>query len=473
MIRETKRGISVAGATLVLLAVAAGPVQATQRSSHSLSSGIGSSATELYYSQDPADSLYRAARRALNQGSYREAARSFRQLGRQYSSSSYVGKSLYWEAYTLYRLGGEEELREARKAVLEQQEKYSGAARSSDSRELAALIDGKLASDYGDAEAAARISERANRGPVGAGGLDAGSRGPEQAGSCPEEDDDVRLAAINALMNMNSERAIPILKKVLERRDACSAQLRKKAVFVITQHRSEDVTDILLDVVKNDPDTEVREAAVFWISQVDSERAVDALEEILRSEDNRTLQEKAIFALSQHDSERAGEILREYARREDVSVGLREKAIFWLSQHGGRENAEFLLDLYGEIDSRELKEKIIFSLSQIGGNAAWLLEIATDESEDIELRKKAIFWAGQTGASLEEFSRLYRTIDNREIKEQLIFAFSQSSSRDAVDVLMDIAKNDPDGGLRKKAIFWLGQSNDPRVAEFLLELINQ
>ena len=38
---------------------------------------------------------------------------------------------------------------------------------------------------------------------------------------------------------------------------------------------------------------------------------------------------------------------------------------------------------------------------------------------------------------------------------------------------MDIAKSEPDRELRKKAIFWLGQSRDPRATAFLAELINK
>ena len=37
--------------------------------------------------------------------------------------------------------------------------------------------------------------------------------------------------------------------------------------------------------------------------------------------------------------------------------------------------------------------------------------------------------------------------------------------------LLDIAKNDPDKELRKKAIFWLGQSNDPRAAQALESIL--
>ena len=60
------------------------------------------------------------------------------------------------------------------------------------------------------------------------------------------------------------------------------------------------------------------------------------------------------------------------------------------------------------------------------------------------------------------------------MKEQVIFVLSQRNNQQAaVDKLFDIAKNDKDPELRKKAIFWLGQSRDPRVQQFLLDLINR
>ena len=61
---------------------------------------------------------------------------------------------------------------------------------------------------------------------------------------------------------------------------------------------------------------------------------------------------------------------------------------------------------------------------------------------------------------------------DREMKDQLIFVYSQRREKEAVDRLMQIAKTEPDRELRKKAIFWLSQSKDPRVAEFLMQLIN-
>jgi HEAT repeat protein len=59
------------------------------------------------------------------------------------------------------------------------------------------------------------------------------------------------------------------------------------------------------------------------------------------------------------------------------------------------------------------------------------------------------------------------------MKEQVIFVLSQNRAEAAVDKLMSIARSDSDRELRSKAVFWLGQSRDPRVIKFLEDLINR
>jgi hypothetical protein len=51
--------------------------------------------------------------------------------------------------------------------------------------------------------------------------------------------------------------------------------------------------------------------------------------------------------------------------------------------------------------------------------------------------------------------------------------YSELDTPDAVDTLFRIARNERDPELQKKALFWLGESDDPRVAQFLEELISQ
>ena len=162
---------------------------------------------------------------------------------------------------------------------------------------------------------------------------------------------------------MDGDKALPILKKVLARRDPASLCLRRKAVFLVSQHEGPETERILLDAARTDPDGEVREQAVQWLSQVDSPAAVAALDSILRSANDPALQDKAIFALSQQDSPRARQALKDFALRAGVSSDLRQKAIFWIGQGDDPDRSGFLKSLYGQLKDQESREKILFSMS--------------------------------------------------------------------------------------------------------------
>jgi HEAT repeat protein len=437
---------------------------------------------------DPADSLYRAAREALDRRDYRAAAELFAQLPDRYPRSSYAADAYYWRAFSLYRVGGTTQLRLALRSLDLQNDRFPKAATKGDAKALTRRIQGELAR-LGDPVAAAQVARAAEalaqqpEPPVPPTPTMAAPPAPptppipasDDDERCSNEDDDTKLAALNALMQMDDERARPILQRVLARRDAGSVCLRRKAVFLIAQESAEGSEDILLASARSDPDSEVREQAVFWLSQVGSDKAVVALDSILRQSNDRALQEKAVFALSQHGSNRALQAIRAYAERPDVPTDLREKAIFWIGQAGGKENDAFLRTLYGRLKEPELKNKVLFSISQAGGeeNARWLLGVARDATQPKDVRKQALFWAGQADAPIADLANLYSAITDREMREQLIFVYSQRDEPAAVDKLLDIAKRDPDPELRKKALFWLGQSDDPRAAKALQDIIEQ
>jgi HEAT repeat protein len=420
---------------------------------------------------DPADSLYRLAREALSRGDYKRAAEIFHRIPERYPQSAYAGQALYFEAYALYRVGGEEELGTARDRLKLLKQRYPAVA-NKDGDPLLTRVCGELAK-RGDESCASLIGTKA----------DDGSDTPAQTGNSgkgvncdPEADEgsDDRIAALYALLQMDADRAMPILQKVLARRDRCSVALRRKAVFLVSQKRTAETANILMSVARSDPDQEVREQAVFWLSQVPGSTGL--LEEILKGNSDENIKEKALFSLSQQNEPRAQQILRDFAMRETETEDLRDKAIFWLGQRRSAENTEFLRALYSRLTNQDLREKVLFSLSQQRGvgNEQWLMNIALNPKEDIELRKKALFWAGQSGVAIPELSKLYDRMGDSEMKEQVIFVLSQrQSDRTAMDKLFEIARNEKDPELRKKAIFWLGQSRDPRVQQFLLDLINR
>ena len=419
--------------------------------------------------EDPAAREYTAARQALNDGRYDVAAQGFATLRQNRPQSGYVPDSFYFEAFALSRLGERAQLSRAVSLLDEQRTRFPSAATRADADALRVRIESQLA-QRGDARAAASVTRQAS-----------GATAPSQADrqtqtTCANQE--ARAAALSALMNMNSERAIPILQEVLRTRDECSVELRRQAVFLVSQHMTAESIDILLDLAHRnpDPDAEVRENAVFWLSQVRSDEAMDALEAILRESTDEELRENAVFAISQHGSERSVRALRDVAERADMPRDLRENAIFWIGQSSSAGGAGYLMELYGRLDDEELKESVLFGVSQSSGEEAraWLVERAMDPTESVELRNNALFWAGQSGAlGLAELRALYGTLgaDEQELKEQVVFVASQQSGTEAVDFLMDIARTETDSELRENAIFWLGQSNDPRVPEFLLQLI--
>lgn len=428
---------------------------------------IATTPPAIHYHGDPADTLYQQARAALNRGDNRSAARLFYQIVQEEPDSEYAPDALYWRAFALYRVGGNDAMRDALAALDLQRERYPDAATRGDADALAVRIRGALAQG-GDADAAQRIYEDLG---------DAESAYVVEAGDCPDEDADVRVAALNALMEMDPARALPVLEKVLARRDACSETLRRKAVFIVADGESPEATDILLRVARTDPDPEVRGQAVFWLSEVDDERAVDALEQILLESQDDELREKALFALSENGSERAGLILRNYALDPDQPEEVREKALFWYAESQSGGDIAFLRELYGRVESESLKEKVLFAASESGDPEAveWLLDVAADGSHSIELRKQALFWAGESSEETGDarLLALYDRTSEPELKNQLLFVYSELDTPDAIDKLFEIARTETDPELRKQALFWLGESDDPRVPQFLEELISQ
>jgi HEAT repeat protein len=411
------------------------------------------------YPDDPADSLYTAARAAMAEQRYARAAELFHQITSRYPTSTYASTAAYYEAFSRSRMGGIDDLRQAYHILT-----ASTTTLSKDAQELTVRVCAQLVRK-GDDSCKRSLEHGADP-----------KESTTESTKCPTEDDDdnIQIAALNALLQVDGERAMPILKQVLARRDPCSVVLRRKAVFLVSQKAQSDGADILLATARTDPDQEVREQAVFWLSQVHDPRAIGMLDSLLLHSDDEEIREKALFALTQqHDH--GSPILRQFASDESQNEDLREKAVFWLGQSGNPDDETFLKNMFRKEKNPDLKDKIIFSVAQRhdGNEADWLAGVATDTTQDVDVRKKAIFWLGQGSSSLDQLTGLYGRMQDRELKEALIFAYSQRHERSAVDELIAIAKTDKDPEMRKKAVFWLGQSHDPRVVEVLQELINK
>jgi HEAT repeat protein len=287
-------------------------------------------------------------------------------------------------------------------------------------------------------------------------------------------DEEMRIAALDGLLSMNSDDAVPILKDVLKQRDACRTELRKRAVWLISQKRAADVVSTLLDVARNDPSTDVRGEAIYWLSQAKGEQAIPALDSVLFSSSDLELRKKALFALSEQRDDRARQSLRRAAEDEKMPEDIRGDAIFWLGQNRVVD-LEYFKTFFRKTRNEDLRNRILTSVGQSRAPeaSAWLIEVARDKSFTTETRKQAIFWAAQRRTvDLDQLSALYdQSRGDTDFQQHLLFIYSERREPAAVDKLMAIAKSDPNSELRKQALFWLGQKNDPRVRQFLRDLI--
>ena len=139
------------------------------------------------------------------------------------------------------------------------------------------------------------------------------------------------------------------------------------------------------------------------------------------------------------------------------------------------EAAQYLIGL-AERRGGGVGEDAILPAMLAEGALVWpdLLRIARDGAVARETRKSAVFWLGQAAAeaATEGLDSLVEDDDvDRSVRAQAIFALSQRPQGEGVPALIRVARTNPDPHLRKKALFWLGQSEDPRALALFEDIL--
>jgi len=164
-----------------------------------------------------------------------------------------------------------------------------------------------------------------------------------------------------------------------------------------------------------------------------------------------------------------------------VSVGgrLRENAspATDLGEVSVREATDYLLGLARRSRTRAGGEAI-FAVTLADSVTPWpeMFRIARDENVRQDTRKQSVFWLGQAAGdkATEGLSELAEDEDeDREVRESAVFALSQLGDDEGVPALIRIARGNKDPKIRRTALFWLGQSEDPRALDLFEELLSQ
>ena len=215
------------------------------------------------------------------------------------------------------------------------------------------------------------------------------------------------------------------------------------------------------------------EHPIFWLGNAENEESLNFLANQLDEKAGDDM-DSLVFAVYLHEHPQTGDKLFSIARGNHAE-GVRKSAVFWLGNLRGDESLPLLKKIYDREEDTGLKEQVVFAIQLSDSHAAVreLIEIAKTE-RNTEAGKKAVFWLGQK-ASKECISALKDVIEdgeeNESVKESAVFAVSQLPDDKAVPMLIDIAKKNKSPLVRKKAMFWLGQTGDVRALKFFEEIL--
>lgn len=143
---------------------------------------------------------------------------------------------------------------------------------------------------------------------------------------------------------------------------------------------------------------------------------------------------------------------------------------------GTREASSYLLALAEHATEGRVGEEAIVPATLADSVITWpaLLRLARAGAVPQQTRRSAVFWLGQQAGDrvTRELSAFVSDGDeDRELRKHAVFALSQRPRDESVPELVRIARTHRDPEIRKTAMFWLGQSGDPRAIALFEEIL--
>lgn len=370
-----------------------------------------------------ADERYEEGTEALDENQWDRAVKAFEQVCRL--GGPRCDGALYWKAYSLHKRGRRVD---AQAAIAELRKTYPA------SRWL------------GEAKALEQeIQQQAGRAPS-----------PEQ-----EDDEELKLLALDSLMNSDSERALPLLEEFLK--SGNSPRLKDRALFVLSQSEAPRAHAILLGIAQGATNPDLQRKAVKYLGMSGDAASLKALEQIYAGTQEVAVKRAVLEAYVVADDRKGV-----YAvARAEKSPELRREAVHAL---GALEGVSELRQLYGAETATQLREEILDALVAADAAEA-LLELARGE-KDARLRAVAIRNLGAldseaTGAAL---LALYGSEKDNGVRRAVLEALV---AQDNCTALVQIGRSEKQPGMRRAVVEHLSALECKEATDLLLEILKK
>ncbi len=400
------------------------------------------------------EELYDRGREALDDGQYDKALKSFTELAQQ--NGPQTDAALYWKAYAENKRG----MRDAALATIADLNKRFPQSRWQK-----------------DASALA-IEVRQNSG--------------QKPNPDAQNDEELKLLAIQGLMNSNPERGIPLLEKVLN--GSGSPREKSQALFVLAQSGDPKAMEILGHVASGQNNPELQRKAIEYLGMFgggseDAPAGVSGgvkggvsggvgLPKHSNSSGGSANQILANVYATSNDPSVKRAVLKSYmlsgdsqallnAAKTEKNEDLKREAIKQLGLVGGESELE---QLYQSETSPEVRGEILQSFF-LAGDSKRLVQAALNEKNP-ELRRAAIKNLGLMGDedASKALASIYAKETDRGLKEEVLNAYFLEGNATA---LVAIARSEKDPGLKKKAVEKLSIMDDKAATDYLMELLQK
>jgi hypothetical protein len=366
--------------------------------------------------------LYDEATDAVDEGQWEDALRAFARVAEM--KGSRADGAVYWSAYSLQKLGRKAE---ALKTLDGLKKAYPKSRWLDDAQAL-------------------ELELRQSRG--------------ERVSPEGVDDEDLKMMAINSLMNTDPEKAFPLLEKIVKR-GAGSKKIRERALFVLSQSGAAKAQALLADIARGNANPDLQREAVRYLGLSGTAQSRQLLAELYASVNSDTVKKEVIRAFML-----AGDKTRVVAAaRGEKDPELRQEAIRTLGIMGGRTE---LASMYSGEASKDVREAIIQALF-ISGDTEKMAELARGE-KDPELREDAIKKLGLMGNKTAPLLlSLYANETSVDVKDAVIDAlFLQGNAR----ALIDISKRETNKELKRQAMKKLSLMQNDEALEYMLQILN-
>ena len=274
-------------------------------------------------------------------------------------------------------------------------------------------------------------------------------------------DEDLKLLALNSLMNTDPERSIPMLEKLLK--SSNSPKLKERALFVLAQSHSQASRDLLAGIAKGGSNPDLQSKAIEYLGIYGGHDNLQVLVDIYKNSNDAQVKRTILNSFMVSGSR---DNLLAVAKSES-NPELKVHAIQLLGNVGGSAD---LAQLYSSESAPEVKRAVIQGLF-VSGNADKLFEIVKNEKDE-NLRRFAINQLGVMGRSKTgtALTSMYAQETNPENKKAIVNALFVQGNATA---LVEIARKETDLNLKKAIINQLSVMHSKEATDYLMEILNK